>query len=271
MKINHHPVTNFIYLALGFIALFSLLLGGCSTPSPAEPTTAPESVAVEEAESPTEPPPPTATQVPPSPTPLPPTATPTEVPPTPTPLPPMELSSSAFEVEGDLPIKYAMQPFEVTLDNGHKFKCSGPVTGENFSPPLAWKYVPAEAESLVLIMVDDMHYAYPDDVEEGHYFPHWIVYNIPPSVTELLESPPTELGLPDGSLLGANSYPEPYKQGYGGPCPMFGNMHHLYIFKLYALDTVLDLEPGARLEEVMTALEGHILSQVELPVYYIGE
>ncbi len=268
MKTNHYHSTNFIYLALSFITLFSLLLGGCSTP---EPTTTPESVAAEEAESPTEPPPPTATQIPPSPTPIPPTTAPTEIPPTPTQLPPMELHASAFEAEGELPLKYAIPPFEATLQSGHMFKCAGnPADKENLSPSLAWNYVPTEAKSLVLIMVDDMHYAYPDVAAEGTFFPHWIVYNISPSITELSEGLTAELTLPDGTLQGLNSYPEPYNQGYGGPCPGVGEQH-LYIFTLYALDTVLDLEPGARLETVMTTLNEHILSQVELPVYYTGK
>jgi Raf kinase inhibitor-like YbhB/YbcL family protein len=118
-------------------------------------------------------------------------------------------------------------------------------------------------------MVDDMHFAYPD-APEGAFFPHWVVYNLPPDSTGLTEGQSAELSLPEGrGLQGLNGYPEPHDQGYGGPCPGPGEKH-LYIFTLYALDTSPGLPPGAQYEAVLQALEGHILEQAELKGYYMG-
>lgn len=197
------------------------------------------------------------------------TAAPTEPPATATPLPPLALSSPALEAEGDIPLLYAMVPFNVPYRQG-SFVCDGAPDGkENASPPLEWANVPLEAKSLVLIMVDDMQYAYPD-MPEGAYFPHWTVFNIPPTAASLPEGASSEANPVDGALQAANAYPEPYMQGYGGPCPGVGEKH-LYIFTIYALDTMLDLEAGAQYLDVVAAMEGHILAQAELRKYYTGQ
>ncbi|MEW5988653.1 MAG: YbhB/YbcL family Raf kinase inhibitor-like protein, partial [Chloroflexota bacterium] len=214
----------------------------------------------------------TSTSVPPTPTALlSPAFTPTStaVPTTPTPLPPMVLSSPAFAAEGHIPLRHAQQPFEVPFGEG-KFVCPGAPAGkENLSPPLEWANVPPEAKSLALVMVDDLHYAYPD-APEGAFFPHWLVYNIPPTASGLPEGVTANPTLPDGSLQGVNAYPPPFDQGYGGPCPPKGE-EHLYLFTLYALDTTLALPPAADYEAVVAALEGHILTQAELRGYYTGQ
>lgn len=182
----------------------------------------------------------------------------------------MELSSSAFEAEGDLPLQYAMPPFEVTFDGGGAFRCPGTAEGkQNLSPPLSWQYVPREAKSLALLMVDRMSYAYPDMPEDA-LFPHWVVYNIPPTLREFPEGLPADLSLPGGGVQGLNNYPSPYNQGYGGPCPMVGE-EHFYVFTLYALDTEIDIEPGADFGRIMVAIQGHILAEVDLPVYYTAK
>jgi len=191
------------------------------------------------------------------------TAAPTETP------GPFTLLSEAFETEGEIPVRHAQKSFTAATDSG-SFVCPGGEVGqENASPALSWVNVPRETKSFSLIMVDDMHFAYPD-APEGTFFPHWVVYNLPPDSTGLTERQPAELSLPEGrGLQGLNGYPAPYDQGYGGPCPGPGEKH-LYIFTLYALDTSPGLPPGAQYEEVLKAMEGHILEQVELRGYYTG-
>ncbi|HEY6008241.1 MAG TPA: YbhB/YbcL family Raf kinase inhibitor-like protein, partial [Geobacteraceae bacterium] len=83
---------------------------------------------------------------------------------------------------------------------------------------------------------------------------HWVVWNIPPSATELPEN-----GLPAGSVEGRNSWK---RNAYGGPCPPSGS--HRYFFKLYALDKSLGLPTSADKGEVERAMRGHILAEAEL-------
>jgi len=224
-------------------------------PPAAQPTAAPPAAQLTAA--PTTPPEPTA---PPA---------PTAVPATPTPMPPMSLSSTAFTAEADIPLRHAQVPFEAPYKDA-TFVCPGTETGkENLSPALAWANVPPEAKSLVLIVVDDMHYAYPE-APEGAFFPHWTIYNIPPSTSGLSEGVTADAGLPAGALQGLNAYPAPYDLGYGGPCPGVGEKH-LYIFTLYALNATLDLPAGADYKAVTGALEGHSLAQAELRGYFTGQ
>jgi len=138
----------------------------------------------------------------------------------------MNISSSAFTDGGPIPAKY-------TCD------------GANVSPPLAFAGVPAGAKSITLI-VDD-----PD--APGGTFDHWIVWNIPPGTKSLAEgqSPPG-VSAPNG--FG--------KSGYGGPCPPRGE--HRYEFKLYALDTTLDLPQTASKADVENAMSGHTIARAEM-------
>ncbi|TSC60910.1 MAG: Raf kinase inhibitor-like protein, YbhB/YbcL family [Parcubacteria group bacterium Gr01-1014_107] len=122
-----------------------------------------------------------------------------------------------------------------------KYTCDG----ENINPPLKIESVPSEAKSLVLIMDD------PDAVKPaGKVWDHWIVFNIPPTLTEVLEGEETQ-GV-HGKGTGENT-------DYRGPCPPDGE--HRYFFKAYALDTVLSLEAGAIKREVEQAIKGHIIAQ----------
>jgi hypothetical protein len=86
-----------------------------------------------------------------------------------------------------------------------------------------------------------------------------VLYNIPADARSLPEALPPDPELPDGSRHGRNSWGRP---GYGGPCPPSGT--HRYFFKLYALDTTLDLPPEADKKQLLKAMEGHILAQAEL-------
>lgn len=127
--------------------------------------------------------------------------------------------------------------------------------GADVSPPLAWSEVPEGTKSLALI-VDDPDA--PDPAAPMMIWVHWLLYNIPPSVTALAEGVNPKQ-LPPGTLQGINDWK---RTGYGGPCPPIGR--HRYFFKLYALDTVLrDLgRPGeVALEK---AMRGHVLAETEL-------
>ncbi len=123
--------------------------------------------------------------------------------------------------------------------------------GEDISPPLQWDDLPEGTQSLALIMDDP-------DAPAGTWV-HWVLYNIPADKRALSEGIPADRELPDGSRHGQNSWGRP---GYGGPCPPSGT--HRYFFKMYALDTMLDLDPGASKEALLKVMEGHVLAQAEL-------
>ncbi|PIR69323.1 MAG: YbhB/YbcL family Raf kinase inhibitor-like protein [Candidatus Niyogibacteria bacterium CG10_big_fil_rev_8_21_14_0_10_46_36] len=146
----------------------------------------------------------------------------------------MQLTSPVFEHNGKIPSLY-------TCDS------------ENISPPLAILDVPEEAKSLVLIMDD------PDAIKPaGKVWDHWIIWNIPPGTEEIKEGEE-----PDG-VFGTGSG---NNKGYRGPCPPDGE--HRYYFKLYALDTELDIPEGSTKGQVEGAMNGHILTQTELIGLYV--
>lgn len=123
--------------------------------------------------------------------------------------------------------------------------------GRNISPALAWSGAPASTVAYALIMDDP-------DAPAGT-FVHWVIYNIPAvsqSIPKGLSHDPT---FSDGAAQGNNSGNRQY---YEGPCPPSGTHH--YVFRLYALDTRLDLPPGATADQVRQAMQGHILAQGEL-------
>lgn len=138
----------------------------------------------------------------------------------------MNISSPAFAGGGSIPAKY-------TCD------------GANSSPPLAFAGVPGAAKSLALI-VDD-----PD--APGGTFDHWIVWNIPANTTSVAE------GQSPQGVAGRNGFG---KSGYGGPCPPSGE--HRYQFKLYALDSALNLPPSASKGDVENAMNGHTLAKAQM-------
>jgi len=123
-----------------------------------------------------------------------------------------------------------------------KFTCDG----ENVNPELNISGVPKEAKSLSLI-VDD------PDAPSGD-FVHWVIWNIGAETAQIKEN-----SLPAGAVAGKNDFG---KNEYGGPCPPSGT--HRYQFKVYALDTKLDLTANAGKQELLAAMNGHILSQAML-------
>lgn len=144
----------------------------------------------------------------------------------------MKITSTAFQHEGMIP---------------EKFSCKG----QDISPPLKWEGAPEGTQSFVLVCDDP-------DAPMG-IWDHWLLFNIPGSVTELQEGIPALPELANGARHGRNSWGRNY---YGGPCPPGGT--HRYFFKLYALDTLLDLKPGTSKKEILRTIENHTLAKAEL-------
>ena len=118
-------------------------------------------------------------------------------------------------------------------------------TGKDINPPLKIQNIPQNTKSLILIMDD------PD--APGQTWDHWILFNIP--VIDTIE----ENSVPDGSTQGRNSWG---RNNYGGPCPPSGT--HRYFFKLYALDTSLDLDAGATKHDLESRMDSHVIEKTEL-------
>ncbi|MHB1685939.1 MAG: YbhB/YbcL family Raf kinase inhibitor-like protein [Ignavibacteriaceae bacterium] len=131
-----------------------------------------------------------------------------------------------------------------------KYTCEG----SNISPQLSWTETAKGIKSFSIILSD------PD--APGGDFVHWVIYNLPGSVMELHEDVTPSRNIPDEVMLGTNSFGH---VGYDGPCPPPGKPHH-YIFKIYALDTILHhhFESGATKAQLLKAMEGHILAEGEL-------
>jgi Raf kinase inhibitor-like YbhB/YbcL family protein len=140
------------------------------------------------------------------------------------------------------------EAFKPGADIPRKFSCQG----SDASPALAWTDPPAGTQSLVLI-VDD------PDAPAGTWV-HWVLYDLPPSVRRLAEALPPTAEVTGGGRQGANDFG---KTGYGGPCPPPGKPHR-YFFKLYALDTRLNLKAGVTKSDVEQAMKGHVLAKAEM-------
>ena len=117
--------------------------------------------------------------------------------------------------------------------------------GSDISPPLSWSGVPAGAKSIALIMDDP-------DAPRGTWV-HWVLFNIPPDTTGLGES------TDGGAQQGHNSW---RRTGYGGPCPPGGT--HRYYFKVYALDILLTPKTGVTKDQLLRAMDGHVLAEGQL-------
>jgi hypothetical protein len=144
----------------------------------------------------------------------------------------MELKSPAFEVGDPISVKYA---------------CEGP----DVSPPLRWSDNPAGTKSLALIAEDP-------DAPNGTWV-HWVLWNIPATAQSLDEAVPKRDSLENGIKQGTTDFKQ---VGYGGPCPPSGI--HRYFFRLYALDTILDLPSSTTKKELEKAMQGHILQKAQL-------
>jgi len=164
-----------------------------------------------------------------------------------------EPSLSGEALDSDLTLK--SPAFADGASIPQRYTCDG----ADISPPLSWSGVPAGTVSFALI-VDD------PDAPMGTWV-HWVLFSIPADRRGLGEDLPPDDRLDDGSVHGRNGWGN---LGYGGPCPPSGSTHE-YAFKLYALDTTLNLEPGAKKRVVTSAMEGHLLGQAVLRGTYTRE
>jgi len=145
--------------------------------------------------------------------------------------------------EGELPMTMALT--SPSFNDGEEIPGKFTCDGEDISPELDWFGTPEGTVSLVLIMDDP-------DAPMGTWV-HWVLFNLPMDLTGLRE------GMTGVGKDGTNSWNQ---TGYGGPCPPTGT--HRYFFNLYALDTTLDLEPGAKKAAVLYAMRDHVLGEAEL-------
>jgi Raf kinase inhibitor-like YbhB/YbcL family protein len=148
-----------------------------------------------------------------------------------------ELTSTAIQ-EGE-PI-----PREYTAD------------GANQSPPLKWNEPPRGAASFALVCED------PDAPRQT--FTHWVAFNLPAESRELSADVSAEPTLANGTAQGSNDFGG---LGYGGPSPPPGKPHR-YVFRLFALDAALRLQPGCSRQSLLAATEGHVLAEARLTGIY---
>ena len=131
--------------------------------------------------------------------------------------------------------------------------------GGNISPALAWQNAPAATKSFAVT-------AYDPDAPTGSGWWHWVVFNIPASVTSLPEGASNTGKLPAGAVDSLTDFGAP---GYGGACPPKGDKPHRYIFTVYALDApALDLKPGAMPAMVGFMLGKHTLAKASVTVTF---
>ena len=140
----------------------------------------------------------------------------------------LNVASAAFSQDGQIPKKYTCE-------------------GEDINPPLEIRNLPAETKTVAIIVEDP-------DAPHGT-FDHWIAWNIKPNES-----------IAENSLPGINGTNGFGKTGYGGPCPPSGS--HRYFFKVFALDTTLDLPVGSSKKELHQAMKTHILAKGELMGHY---
>ena len=147
-----------------------------------------------------------------------------------------ELTSGAFENEGDIPDRYTCR-------------------GTNISPPLCFASAPEGTKSYALIMVDL-------DTPVGT-ITHWVVYNVPADFRELGEGIPPGRLPANGLNQGRNGM---FRLGYMGPCPPWGR--HRYLFRLFALDRMLPSDSALNRRKLLSMTKTHILAEATLLGYY---
>ena len=148
----------------------------------------------------------------------------------------LSISSAAFEDGAAMAARYTCE-------------------GSDVSPPLKWNGVPEGTRSLALIMDDPDA---PDPKAPKMTYVHWVLYNLPPDSGGLPEGTRAQ-DLPSGTLEGLNDW---QRTGYGGPCPPIGR--HRYYHTLYALDTVLDDLRQPTKDQLLRAMENHVIARAQV-------
>jgi Raf kinase inhibitor-like YbhB/YbcL family protein len=143
------------------------------------------------------------------------------------------VNSSAFDAGAPIPKKYAFTG-----------------EGDNVSPQLSWTGAPAGVKTFALT-VDDPDAPSPLRPRPNPWV-HWVLWNIPGDKTSLDD------GESGGGVSGTSDFGQ---TGWGGPMPPPGSGTHRYFFKVYALDTSLNLPSSATKTDLLAAMEGHILAE----------
>lgn len=144
----------------------------------------------------------------------------------------ISVSSSAFADGGMIPGKYT-------------------AGGADISPPLRWEGVPGGTVSIAIICDDP-------DAPMGTWV-HWVIWNLPGDIGELAEDVPATDSLDNGAKEGTTDFG---RIGWGGPAPPSGV--HRYYFKVYALDCMLELKAGAVKDQLLEAMDGHVLAEGQM-------
>ena len=139
----------------------------------------------------------------------------------------LHITSPAFQNNGSIPRQY-------TCD------------GKDINPPLEIENCPTGAKSIAFICDDP-------DASVGTWV-HWVLWNIDPNTKEISEN-----AVPQGAVEGMNDFK---RHAYGGPCPPSGT--HRYFFKVYALDTMLDISPNSTKSALEKAMKGHIIAEGQI-------
>ena len=145
----------------------------------------------------------------------------------------IQITSAAFADGQSIPAKYTCE-------------------GNDVSPPLEWTNAPANTRSFALIADDP-------DAPAGTWV-HWVIYDLPANISALPEGVAKTQTIAGNAKQGMNDF---RRIGYGGPCPPPGKPHR-YFFRIYALDTMPNLKPGATKKELLKATNGHVLAEGQL-------
>ncbi len=148
----------------------------------------------------------------------------------------MQIVSPAFKFGSRIPRKHTQE-------------------GENVSPALEWTDIPEETRALAVICHD------PDAplVKDGGYgYVHWVLYNIPPSVT----------GLSEGFTGYTSGVNDKNTQGYIGPMPPKGHGTHQYYFWILALSENINFEPGLTMQQYLKKAEPYLVGMNRLVGIY---
>ena len=151
------------------------------------------------------------------------------------------VSQGSHQISVAAEFKIRSPAYENNGNISEKYTCDG----MNVNPPLKIENIPLQTKSLVLIF-DDI------DAPRGSYV-HWIVWNIDPMIKEIQEN-----SVPEGAMQGMNDFK---RRDYGGPCPP--GRAHKYVFKIYALDSLLDMNPNSTKKDLEKAIAKHKIAQAQ--------
>ena len=162
-------------------------------------------------------------------------------------------TTSDITSSSSTPMSDTLKLTSTDFENGASIPPDFTCDGDNTSPSISWSGVPEGTQSLVLIMDDPDA---PVQLKPDGVFDHWTLFDISPETT----------GIATGGTVGVPGANGAGKNQYTGPCPptQYEPSEHRYFFRLYALDSMLGLPEGTSKDDVLAAMEGHVLGEAEL-------